>query len=189
MKKRSLAILVLGLAVGAVTLFASGAPGSSSKSGGTFRIGTSSRIDSLNPYVAFNQDAYSTFMYIYPVLIQYDAPNAKFVPDFARSWKTSKDGKTWTFTTVAEREVVGRQAPDRRGRRVDDQHGHQVQGHRRRERRRADRPHQAGARRRTRRPSSFTTRQPQATSSGSSSNSRSFRSTSGASTPATRATT
>ena len=25
----------------------------------------------------------------------------KFVPDFARSWKTSKDGKTWTFTTVA----------------------------------------------------------------------------------------
>ena len=40
-------------------------------------------------------------MYVYPVLIQYDAPNAKFVPDFARSWKTSKDGKTWTFTTVA----------------------------------------------------------------------------------------
>ncbi len=101
MKKRSLAILVLALAVGAVTLFVSGAPGSSSKSGGTFRIGTSSRIDSLNPYVAFNQDAYSTFMYIYPVLIQYDATNAKFVPDFARSWKTSKDGKTWTFTTVA----------------------------------------------------------------------------------------
>ena len=51
--------------------------------GGTFRLGTSSRIDSLNPYVAFNQDAYSTFEYIYPTLIQYDKANAKFVPDFA----------------------------------------------------------------------------------------------------------
>ena len=43
-----------------------------------------------------------------------------------------------------QREMVGRQAADRRGRRVDDQHGHQVQGDRRRERRRSDRPHQAG---------------------------------------------
>ena len=102
MKKRSLAILVLGLAVGAVDVFASGAPGSSSKSGGTFRIGTSSRIDSLNPYVAFNQDAYSTFMYIYPVLIQYDTANTSSCPTSRRSWKTSKDGKTWTFTTVAD---------------------------------------------------------------------------------------
>ena len=46
-------------------------------------IGTSSRIDSLNPYVAFNQDAYSTFEYIYPLLVQYDRTNKQFVPDFA----------------------------------------------------------------------------------------------------------
>jgi peptide/nickel transport system substrate-binding protein len=101
MKKRGLLILLIGVVASAVMIYASGAGGSSTKSGGTFRLGTSSRIDSLNPYVAFNQDAYSTFMYIYPVLIQYDAANKKFVPDFARSWKTSKDGKTWTFTTVA----------------------------------------------------------------------------------------
>jgi peptide/nickel transport system substrate-binding protein len=100
MKKRGLLILLIGV-LGTVMVFASGAGGSSTKSGGTFRIGTSSRIDSLNPYVAFNQDAYNTFMYIYPVLIQYDAANKKFVPDFARSWTTSKDGKTWTFKTVA----------------------------------------------------------------------------------------
>lgn len=81
--------------------FASAASSSDSKSGGTFRLGTSSRIDSLNPYVAFNQDAYSTFEYIYPFLVQYDRTNLKFAPDFARSWKASKDGKTWTFTTVA----------------------------------------------------------------------------------------
>ena len=71
------------------------------KKGGTFRLGTSSRIDSLNPYVAFNQDAYSTFVYIYPFLIQYDKTNLKFAPDFATSWRRSKDGKTWTFKTRA----------------------------------------------------------------------------------------
>src|SRR3954464_9722020 len=102
MSKRLLTGLILAaVTMGTIMAFAAGAGGTSTKSGGTFRIGTSSRIDSLNPYVAFNQDAYSTFMYIYPVLIQYDAPNATFVPDFARSGKPSKDGKTWTFTTAA----------------------------------------------------------------------------------------
>jgi peptide/nickel transport system substrate-binding protein len=85
----------------ALCVFAAAASGSSTKSGGTFRLGTSSRIDSLNPYVAFNQDAYSAFEYIYPFLIQYDKTNHDFVPDFAKSWSTSKDGKTWTFKTVS----------------------------------------------------------------------------------------
>ncbi len=83
-----------------IALPACGGAGSSGKTGGTFRIGTSSRIDSLNPYVAFNQDAYSTFVYIYPFLVQYDQTNLKFAPDFAKSWSTSADGKTWTFKTV-----------------------------------------------------------------------------------------
>lgn len=85
-----------------MTVLAAGCGGSSSgeKTGGTFRIGTSSRIDSLNPYVAFNQDSYSTFMYIYPFFVQYDESNVKFAPDFAKSWSTSPDGKTWTFKTV-----------------------------------------------------------------------------------------
>ena len=76
-----------------------GSGSSSGSAGGTFRMGTSSRIDSLNPYVAFNQDAYSAFEYIYPTLIQYDRKNVKFVPDFATSWKASDGGKTWTFKT------------------------------------------------------------------------------------------
>jgi peptide/nickel transport system substrate-binding protein len=101
MRKRWSAVLILGTAVGVLLASASGAGGSHSKSGGTFRLATSSGIDSLNPYVAFNQDAYSMFEYIYPLLVQYDKDNKQFVPDFARSWTTSKDGKTWTFTTVA----------------------------------------------------------------------------------------
>jgi peptide/nickel transport system substrate-binding protein len=79
--------------------YAATANGSGSKSGGTFRLGTSSRIDSLNPYVAFNQDAYSAFEYVYPFLVQYDKSNRKFAPDFATSWRTSNGGKTWTFKT------------------------------------------------------------------------------------------
>jgi len=77
-----------------------GGGGSSAKSGGTFRIGTSSGIDSINPYVAFNQDAYATFQYIYPILVQYDRTNKHFVPFFARSWKATDGGKTWTFHLV-----------------------------------------------------------------------------------------
>jgi peptide/nickel transport system substrate-binding protein len=71
---------------------------SSGKVGGTFRLGTASGIDSLNPYVAFNQDAYSAFEYIYPVLIQYDS-NLHYAPFFANSWHASNGGKTWTFKT------------------------------------------------------------------------------------------
>ena len=76
----------------------SGGKGGSVVEGGTLRIGSSSSIDSLNPFVAINQDAYSTFEYIYPELVQYDA-RMKFAPDFAKSWSTSSDGKTWTFHT------------------------------------------------------------------------------------------
>src|ERR1700757_1933382 len=89
---------IVGVVVG-VCAFATAAAGSHTKAGGTFRLGTSSRIDSLNPYVAFNQDAYNTFEYIYPLLVQYDKSNRHFVPDFASSWRSSNGGKTWTFKT------------------------------------------------------------------------------------------
>jgi peptide/nickel transport system substrate-binding protein len=79
----------------------SGSGGSSStvQEGGVFRLGTSSTIDSLNPFIAFQSDAYTTFEYIYPTLVQY-TPSLKIVANFARSWKTSPDGRTWTFTTA-----------------------------------------------------------------------------------------
>src|SRR5690349_22357377 len=78
----------------------SGSQGSGTvKEGGVFRLGTSSTIDSLNPFVAFQSDAYTTFEYIYPTLVQY-TPALKIVPNFARSWKTSPDGRTWTFSLM-----------------------------------------------------------------------------------------
>jgi peptide/nickel transport system substrate-binding protein len=70
------------------------------KEGGIFRLGSSSTIDSLNPFVAFQADAYTTFEYVYPYLEQYNA-KLQIVPDFATSWTTSPDGLTWTFHTLA----------------------------------------------------------------------------------------
>ncbi len=101
MNKRWLAALVVTAALIALTAFGAAARSSGAQSGGTFRIGTSSRIDSLNPYVAFNQDAYNTFEYVYPLLVQYDKSSSRFVADFATSWKPSNGGKTWTFKTRA----------------------------------------------------------------------------------------
>jgi peptide/nickel transport system substrate-binding protein len=100
MKKRWLAALPLVCATLVFAIFAATATGSGKKaaSGGLFRLGTASGIDSLNPYVAFNQDAYSTFEYIYPVLVQLDS-NLHYAPLFATSWKSSNGGKTWTFKT------------------------------------------------------------------------------------------
>src|SRR5499427_10253476 len=100
MSKRWLAALPLVVVAVVFAVFAATATGSGKKatSGGIFRVGTASGIDSLNPYVAFNQDAYSTFEYIYPVLVQLDS-KLHYAPFFARSWKASNGGKTWTFKT------------------------------------------------------------------------------------------
>jgi peptide/nickel transport system substrate-binding protein len=97
-RKRWLAALPLVVAAAIFAIFATTATGSRQASGGTFRLGTASGIDSLNPYVAFNQDAYSAFEYIYPVLVQYNS-HLHFAQFFARSWHASNDGKTWTFKT------------------------------------------------------------------------------------------
>ncbi len=95
----AVAATTLALAACGGSSGSSGGSGSAITEGGVFRLGTSSTIDSLNPFIAFQSDAYTTFEYIYPTLVQY-TPALKIVPNFAKSWKTSPDGRTWTFTTV-----------------------------------------------------------------------------------------
>jgi peptide/nickel transport system substrate-binding protein len=70
--------------------------GGSVHKGGTFRVGTSSTIDTLNPFTAFQANAILVFLYEYPYLAQYDNKN-EIVPEFATSWDTSSDGLTLTF--------------------------------------------------------------------------------------------
>jgi peptide/nickel transport system substrate-binding protein len=91
-----IAVLAAALAVAGCGSNSGGAGGI--KNGGTFRLGSDSSIDSLNPFVAFQADAYVTFEYIYPYLDQYN-PQTKIVPDFATSWSVSDGGKVWTFHT------------------------------------------------------------------------------------------
>jgi peptide/nickel transport system substrate-binding protein len=64
--------------------------------GGILRLGSTDHIDSLNPFVAFNAQAYVAFVMIYPVLVQY-GPGYEFEGDWAESWETSDDGLVWTF--------------------------------------------------------------------------------------------
>lgn len=70
------------------------------KEGGVLRIGTSSGIDSLNPFVGFMQDSYATWMHIYPSLLQYDLDSYELVSNFAQSWERSADGLQVTFHLV-----------------------------------------------------------------------------------------
>jgi peptide/nickel transport system substrate-binding protein len=79
-----------------------GANGGPIQEGGTLRIGTSSGLISPNPFVGFNQDDYSTWMYIYPSLLQYDTttPGYSYIPGFAQDWSRSSDGLTVTFHTT-----------------------------------------------------------------------------------------
>ena len=76
-----------------------GGGGGSVKQGGTLRIGSDVGIDSLNPFVGIEQDAFNAWENVYPQLVQYDLKTLAFVPDFATSWRQSPDGLTWTFTT------------------------------------------------------------------------------------------
>src|SRR3954451_24439013 len=72
----------------------------SAKKGGTMRIGTINGYDSMNPFVAFSSQSYDAFIMQYPTLVQYKQlgkDQLAIEGDLAKSWKTSKDGKTWTF--------------------------------------------------------------------------------------------
>jgi peptide/nickel transport system substrate-binding protein len=64
--------------------------------GGILRVGTTSYIDSLNPFVAIESQSYNAFVMEYPQLVQY-GPGPKIEGDWATSWSHSSDGLTWTF--------------------------------------------------------------------------------------------
>lgn len=104
MDRRRVAAVAVVLAVLGTACSGGGGDGGGSGGavveGGTLRIGTSSGIDSLNPFVGFNQDDYSTWMYIYPSLLQYDTRTYDYAANLATDWERSADGLTLTFHTV-----------------------------------------------------------------------------------------
>jgi peptide/nickel transport system substrate-binding protein len=107
MNARRRSVLIVALA-GVLSVTASSCTQSSGRKGGgaateggVLRIGTSSGLISPNPFVGFNQDDYSTWMYIYPSLLQYDtsSPTYDYIGSFAQDWSQSSDGLQATFHT------------------------------------------------------------------------------------------
>lgn len=64
--------------------------------GGVLRVGQVGTTGSVNPYVGGAFDVYAN---IFPFLIQFNLKTVEIEPYFAASWKTSDDGRTWTFKT------------------------------------------------------------------------------------------
>jgi peptide/nickel transport system substrate-binding protein len=91
--------LLVTAAVSLASCSSSGPGTGSGKTEAILHIGTTYPIDSMNPFVAQSDYSYAVYEYVYPQLVQYNA-KLQIVPDFARSWSTSADGRTWTFHTV-----------------------------------------------------------------------------------------
>jgi len=97
--------ILCGLACGAALIGAAGCGGTSSSSSGSgsqsiLTIGTINYIDSLNPFVAYDAQAYNAFCMEYPQLVQY-GPGLKLQGDWAKSWTHSANGLIWTFHLIA----------------------------------------------------------------------------------------
>jgi peptide/nickel transport system substrate-binding protein len=79
----------------------SGAAAASQAGGsGILRIGTTSYIDSFNPWNYIEGQGLNAMIMTYPLLVQVDYSNKEgyfITSDLAKSWKASADGKTWTF--------------------------------------------------------------------------------------------
>jgi peptide/nickel transport system substrate-binding protein len=98
------AIVAAGSAawVGSQRATASSGAAAATQAGGSgiLRIGTTSYIDSFNPWNYIEGQGLNAMVMTYPLLVQLDYTNKEgyvIVGDWAKSWKASNGGKTWTF--------------------------------------------------------------------------------------------
>jgi peptide/nickel transport system substrate-binding protein len=66
--------------------------GSSSSGTDTLRVGTTERLDSLNPFVSSQNVTWSIMAAIFPMLTLQESPGAEPQPGLAKSWTLSEDG-------------------------------------------------------------------------------------------------
>jgi peptide/nickel transport system substrate-binding protein len=77
-----------------------GGGGEGAGKSGILRLGTINYIDSFNPLKYIEAQSSNAFIMIYPQLVQYrydQQDGYQIEGDWAESWETSSDGKTWTF--------------------------------------------------------------------------------------------
>jgi len=99
----------LGAVAGAVMatvcliLAASGAAAASSPSPSAssgkviYRYGTLEAVDNLNPFIGYSGVDYMVYQENYDFLVGFEPEKLQPRPEFAESWSSSPDGKTWTF--------------------------------------------------------------------------------------------
>jgi peptide/nickel transport system substrate-binding protein len=105
-------MLVLAAATALVAAAAAGLAGSNggtaqaaaveARAGGSgiLRIGTTSYVDSFNPWNYIEGQGLNAMIMVYPLLLQVDYSKSKgyyIAGDLATSWKSTKGGKTWTY--------------------------------------------------------------------------------------------
>ena len=62
-----------------------------------FRVGVLEYVDSLNPFIGYSGVDYSVYHLNYDFLVGFEPQKLQPRPEFAESWTSSADGKTWTF--------------------------------------------------------------------------------------------
>jgi peptide/nickel transport system substrate-binding protein len=86
------AVLAVGVLVVAVPA------GSQTKKPVTFTVGDTQNIDSMNPIVGVTVPAYEAWNIQYATLTDKSPKDFSPIPGLAKSWTSSPDKKTWTYT-------------------------------------------------------------------------------------------
>ena len=86
---------VVTLALGGAAALAACAPETATST--VLRVGSTTDIDSLNPFTAFSTQSYDVLQLLYDKLMDYDA-DLKIQPSLATKVDVADDGKTFTYT-------------------------------------------------------------------------------------------
>jgi peptide/nickel transport system substrate-binding protein len=93
---RRLAVCAALLAIGALVV--AGPVSSQTKKPVTFSVGDTQNIDSMNPIVGVTVPAYEAWNIQYATLTDKSPKDFSPIPGLAKSWTSSPDKKTWTYT-------------------------------------------------------------------------------------------
>ncbi len=97
--RRAIAALICVIVAVLAAGCGGGGAASAGGSDGILKVGSTYNIDSLNPFVAYDAQAYNAFTMEYPQLVQY-GPGLKLEGDWAKSWTQSSNGLVWTFHLI-----------------------------------------------------------------------------------------
>ena len=86
-----------GAGLGSTAAAADEEPTGGDGGAGTFTVGILNDIDSFNPFLGIEAEAYEMWALTYDYMITYSMDDMSPEPGLATAWETSDDGLTWTF--------------------------------------------------------------------------------------------